>query len=179
MKLWNATLVVLTLFGGHPCLGQATAERVNPSVESSKPNYTITITPPSGPLSITSPLLVEMYYTNTTDSDIYMTVNICSTCTGERVILTKNDNEIEATPFHRMSTGRGTASDRKVYPNHHFNSRTLSFRPGVFWKFKLDLRKLYNITEPGEYTLMAYRTEYTSDGEVVIKSNTVNLVIVP
>jgi hypothetical protein len=162
-----------------PCSGQPVVGKARHAIESGKPNYTITITPPSRPLSLASPLLIEMYYTNTTSSDIYMTANICSTCTGEQVLLTKDGKDVETTPLQRLSTGRGQPSDWKLVPGRHANTRTDRYPPGAFWKFNLDLRKLYNITEPGQYTVTASRTEYTTDGKVVVNSNTVTLDIVP
>ncbi len=170
-----AALILLVL----PCLGQPMGGKARPAIESGKPNYTITITPPSAPLSLTSPLLIEMYFTNTTSSDVYMAADICSTCTGEQILLTKAGKEVETTPFQRMTTGRGSPSDEHLFPSRHANTRILRYRPGVFWKFNLDLRKLYNITEPGQYKLTASRTEETKDGKIVIRSNTVTLNIVP
>lgn len=179
MRMRNFAFAMLMLLLVLPCTGQPTSGKARSAIESGNPNYTITITPPSGPLSLTSSLLIEMYYTNTTSSDIYMTADICSTCTGERILLTKDGKEVETTPFQRMSTGRGQPSDRKLFPPSHGNTRSYRYRPGVFWKFNLDLRKLYNITEPGRYELTASRTEETKDGKIVVKSNTVTLDIVP
>jgi surface-anchored protein len=143
------------------------------------PNYTITITPPSGALSLKSPLLIESYYTNTTSSDIYMDVTYCRICTADRILLKKDGKEVEPTPFQRMSTGRGLPSDFKDLPEVTASGHPERFHPGVFWKVNLDLRKLYNITEPGQYTLTATRTEETKDGKFEVNSNTVTLNIVP
>lgn len=175
----NFAFAASILFAVLPCSGQPIGGKAKSAIESGKPNYTITITPPSGPLSLKSPLLVEIYYTNTTSSDIYMTALVCRTCTGERILLTKDGKEVETTPFQRMSTGRGTPSDKQLFPSRDANTSTLRYRPGAFWKFNLDLRKLYDITEPGQYTLTAKRTEETGDGKVVVNSNTVTLEIVP
>ena len=176
----NFAFAVLMLLSVLPCFGQPIGGKARSAIESGKPNYTITMTPPSGPLSLASPLLIETFYTNTTSSDIYMTADICRTCTAEQILLTKDGKEVEATPFQRMSTGRGQPSDWKLLPpDHTANTRTNRYPPGVFWKVDLDLRKLYKITEPGEYTVKASRTEETKDGKIVVTSNTVTLDIVP
>src|ERR1039458_4631134 len=146
MRMRNFAFAVLILLLVLPCSGQLMGGKARPAAESGKTNYTITLTPPSGPLSLESPLLIEMYYTNTTNSDIYMTADICRTCTGERILLTKDGKEVETTAFQRRSTGRGLPSDSKLFPPSHLNSLTLRYRPGVFWKVNLDIRKLYNIT---------------------------------
>jgi len=180
-------VALLTIVLEVSCLGQARSypsgvcvPPIKPAIESLKPNYTITITPPSGPLSLKSPLLVEMYYTNTTTSDrIYMDVVICSTCVSERILLTKDGKEVDTTPWQRVVTGRGSPSDWKLYPSRSGNSRSFCPAPGAFWKVNLDLRAFYNITEPGQYGLTASRTQTTKDGRVVVKSNTVTLDIVP
>lgn len=91
----------------------------------------------------------------------------------------KDGKEVETTPFQRMSTGRGQPSDSKLFPRSHGDTRIFRYRPGVFWKVNLDLRKLYNITEPGQYAVTACRTEETKDGKVEVNSNTVTLTIVP
>jgi hypothetical protein len=180
MRMRNFAIAVLTLlFPVLPCSGQPIGGKAKPAIESGKPNYTITLTPPSGPLSLTSPLLIEMYYTNTTNSDIYMTANMCSTCTGQQILLTKGGKEVETTPWQRMTTGRGQPSDAKLFPRSHGNTRVFRYPPGVFWKVNLDLRKFYNITEPGEYKVTVIRTEATKEAKVVVKSNTVALDIVP
>jgi hypothetical protein len=180
VKIRIGAFVAAFLLFGLPCSGQVDPRHAVPAVAAQKPNYTITITPPSGPLSLNSPLLVEVYYTNTTTSSIYLNIMVCKTCTPEHFVLTKDSKEVETTAFQKMSTGRGQASDLKDLHPGAANGRVARFPPGVFWKFNLDLRKLYNITEPGQYKLSASRTEETNDGKaVVVKSNTVTLDIVP
>ncbi|MFZ1133161.1 MAG: hypothetical protein WAN38_20460, partial [Terriglobales bacterium] len=113
MRMQNFVFAVLILFLVLPCSGQRPIGGKAKSAidESGKPNYTITITPPNGPLSLKSPLLIEIYFTNTTTSDIYLESQICHLCTTERILLTKGGKEVETTPFQRMSTGRGLPSD--------------------------------------------------------------------
>jgi hypothetical protein len=183
MRTRKFTFAVLILFLVLPCSGQPIGGKARPAIESRKPNYTITITPPNGPLSLKSPLLIETYFTNTTTSDINLDVTMCRICTAARILLTKDGNEVETTPFQRMSTGRGLPSDfeelHKKFPHIAGSGHPTRYRPGVFWKVNLDLRKLYSITEPGKYTLNASRTEETKEGKVVVNSNTVTLDIVP
>jgi hypothetical protein len=179
VKMRNMAFVAIPLFLGLSCSGQANPKPVLNSITAQKPNYTITITPPSGSLSLKSPLLIEMYYTNTTTSDIYMNVESCKICTPQHIVLKKDGKEVETTPFQRMSTGRGSPSDLKDIPKVTLSGHVQHFHPGVFWKFNLDLRTLYNITEPGQYTVSASRTENTTDGKVTVDSNVVTLNIVP
>lgn len=179
MRMRNFAFAVSILFPLMPCSGQPLGGKAKPTVESGKPNYTITLTPHTSPLSLRSPLLIEMHYTNTTSSDIYMTANMCSTCTGEQILLTKGGKEVETTPWQRVTTGRGSPSDEKLFQRGFGNTRVDRYPPGVFWKVNLDLRKFYKIAEPGEYEVTAIRTEETKHGSVVVKSNTVTLDIVP
>jgi hypothetical protein len=162
-----------------PSSGQPIGGKAKPAVESGRPNYTITLVPPDGPKSLKSPLLIETYYTNTTGSDIYMLAVICGTCTAEQMLLMKDGKEVETTPWQRVSTGRGQPSDWEQFPNRAGDSRVDRYPPGVFWRVKLDLRKFYHITEPGQYTLTASRTEWTGDGKVVVRSNSITFDIVP
>ena len=185
MTMRNAVVAVLVLTVGMSCSAQRFSGKARPAVEPGnlgelgRPNYTITLTPPSGPTSLQSPLLIEMYYTNITNADIYMNVVICSTCVGQRIMLTKDGKEVDTSAFQRLSTGRGLPSDASSFPPSHGNSRTLRYPPGVFWKVNLDLRKLYIISEPGEYKVTATRTEETASGKVAVTSNTATLDIVP
>src|ERR1035441_7655716 len=103
----NIAFAAITLFLGLSCSGQAISNKALPTITSQKPNYTITITPPSGALSLKSPLLIELFYTNTTSSDIYMEVTFCKICTAERILLMKDGKEIETTAFQRMNRTRG------------------------------------------------------------------------
>jgi hypothetical protein len=189
MRMRNSAFAVLILFLVLPCSGQRPpigGQAKSAIDESGKPNYTITITPPSGPLSLKSPLLIELYFTNTTTSDIEMEGQHCYLCTTQQILLTKDGKEVETTPFQRMITGRGLPSDfeelHKQFPhiNNVADGHPGRYAPGVFLKVTLDLRKFYNITEPGQYTISgSRRAGTTGDKAIVVKSNTVTFDIVP
>jgi hypothetical protein len=179
VKIRNIAFAALPLLFVLPCFGQPTPRPARSAIELQKPNYTITITPPSAPLSLNSPLLVEVFFTNTTTSDIYMEEEYCKTCSPLQIMFTKDGKEVDTTPLQRVRTGRASSVDMKMYSRTNANSLARRHRPGVFWKFNLDLRTLYNITESGQYVLTASRTEKTKDGEVVVSSNAVTLNIVP
>jgi hypothetical protein len=169
--LRKVAFVAPSLFLCLSCPVQACHNPVKAAVESQRSNYTITINPPIEALSLKSPLLVGMYYTNAANSDIYMVALMCKICAAERISLTKDGREVDTTPLQRARTGRGTTSD---------NFRiTGCFQPGIFWIHHLDLRTLYNITEAGNYKLIASRTEKSKDGVVEVKSNEVDLDIAP
>lgn len=183
--MWKILVCVAALLSGLSASGQTRhwcpgcPEQVTPAITSQTPNYTITITPPSGPLSLRSPLLVEMFYTNTTTSTLEMDCMLCRTCTADQLLLTKDGKEVEPTAWQRMTTGRGLPSDYEGVPPVTATSRVSRFPPGIFWKVNLNLRTFYSITEPGQYLLSASRTEYVKSGKVVVRSNTVTLNIVP
>jgi hypothetical protein len=179
MRTRNIIFAVIPLYFGLVCSGQSIPNKAMPAIMSQRTNYTITITPPDSALSLNSPLLIEMYYTNITSSDIYMNITLCKNCTPQKILLTKDGKEVEPTAFHRMSTGRGVPSDFKDNRPDTISSHAQRYHPGVFWRFNIDLRKLYNITDPGQYTVTASRTEDSPDGNVVVSSNTVTLNIVP
>jgi hypothetical protein len=179
MKTRNTIMAAIALCFGLSCSAQPCPGKAIPAVSGQKPNYTITFTPSSGPLSLKSPLVVDMYYTNIASSCIYMQVAICRTCVSEFVILTKDGKEVETTPFHRVSTRRALPGDTKQYPGQEIAFSTDRYPPGVFWKVNLDLRKLYKITEPGRYTLTASRKDRSQDGEITVNSNTITFDIVP
>jgi hypothetical protein len=91
------------------------------------------------------------------------------------VMLTKNGSEVETTVFDRKITGRHRTSDpREVQPG---SSISLPHPPGKMFVMTIDLTRLYEITAPGVYTLVLSR--YDDYSKTTVRSNTVNLNIVP
>ena len=91
------------------------------------------------------------------------------------VALRKEGREVETTFFHRKISGRQRRDDP---PEVEAGSTILTTHPsGKMFEMKIDLTRLYQITEPGMYTLDLSRFDDYS--KTTVRSNTVTLQIVP
>lgn len=142
------------------------------------PGYTISVAVPPGPFRLPAPIDVTITAINVSGKDLYW-----HSATGMnselpyklfRVLLTKDGREVETTVFHRKITGR----QRPGEPADVESSRTilLARPPGKMFEITINLKRLYEITEPGRYMLVASRfDDYTKE---TVQSNTVTLTIV-
>ena len=90
-----------------------------------------------------------------------------------RYDLERNGHEVETTFFHRKITGRNRDGDpNEVYGG---SSILLPHPPGKMFEMKIDLTRLYQITEPGEYTLHVSR--YDEGTKATIRANVVTIRI--
>jgi hypothetical protein len=90
-------------------------------------------------------------------------------------MLKKDGREVETTLFHRKITGRQREGDPKEIDEG--GTVLIAYPPGIMFTSKIDLRRLYEIIEPGQYTLEISRI--AEDNKTVVHSNTVTLNIVP
>jgi hypothetical protein len=141
------------------------------------PGFSLAVTPPANPLSLRSPINITITVKNITDKDIFW-----SSETGPdnaymafRYLLKKDGREVETTFFHRVITGRQRQGD----PAAVYSGSSILFPkpPGIMFVMTVDLRRLYEITEPGQYELDISR--FTEDNKTVVRANTVTLNIVP
>ena len=142
------------------------------------PGYTISVAVPPGPFRLRAPIDVTIAAINVSGKDLYW-----DSATGMnselpyklfRVLLTKDGREVETTVFHRKITGR----QRPGEPGDVESSRTilLPCPPGKMFEITINLKQLYEITEPGRYMLVVSRfDDYTKE---TVQSNTVTLTIV-
>ena len=178
MKAIISMAVVMAL-AGFRCVAQTPMSTGDENPASMSPGYTITITQPTSPLSLVSPIKVKMTITNMTDRNVFWravwSTDKDSWYRGFRFLLTKNGKEVKTTFFHREISGRQQSDD----PSEVWAGSTvlLPKPPGVMFVITVDLKRLYEITEPSQYTL-----EISRIGEnyrTVVRSNTVTLNILP
>jgi len=90
-------------------------------------------------------------------------------------LLTKGDHEVETTFLHRKITGRQRADDPvEVASGSLF---PVTYPPGKMFSVTIDLKRLYEIKEPGVYALYVSRLDENS--KTTVHSNTLSLKIVP
>jgi hypothetical protein len=86
----------------------------------------------------------------------------------------KDSREVETTFFHRKITGRNRPDDPdEVWAGSFI---VLPHPPGLIYQMQVDLRRLYEIKEPGAYTLEVGR--FDQDHKTQVHSNTLTLKIV-
>jgi hypothetical protein len=88
-------------------------------------------------------------------------------------LLTKDGREVETTFFHRRITGRQRPDDPLEVESG--STILLLHPPGVMFRFKIDLKRLYEIQEPGVYTLEA--TLFDDYSKTKVHSNKLTLKI--
>jgi len=89
-------------------------------------------------------------------------------------LLTKDGHEPETTVFHRMLRGTRRPDDPPVRSR---GSKIVSLiEPGKSFELTIDLQRLYQITEPGEYILEVSREE-EAGSKTTVHSNKLTLEI--
>jgi hypothetical protein len=180
MKVINCLATVLMLSG--ICrfgLAQTSPVVGNGTSVSAAPGYTITLTEPTNPFSLDLPILVTMTIKNITGGDIFWRAfrgtDKDSWYPDFRYLLKKDGKEAETTFFHRKISGRQRSGDPAEVSSG--STILLPKPPGTMFVITVDLKHLYQITEPGQYTLEISRV--AEDDKTFVHSNTVTLNIVP
>jgi hypothetical protein len=180
MKMTIFMASVLALAGICPFgLAQSSPVTGSDDSTSTSPGYTITLTQPSNPISLKSSIQVTMTIKNITGGDVLWravrSTNPHSWHSGFSFLLKKNGEEIETTFFHRKMSGRQRAND----PVEVLSESTILLPkpPGTMFVHMIDLKRIYQITEPGQYTLDVSRM--AEDDKTIVHSNTITLNIVP
>lgn len=118
-----------------------------------------------------------MTITNVTDGDILWSANRAqdreSWYSGFRFFLQKDGKEVDTTFFHRKISNRQRADDP---PEVLSGDSILISKPrGLMFTMTVDLKLLYQITEPGHYTFGVDRL--AEDGKTIVRSNTVAITV--
>jgi hypothetical protein len=148
---------------------------VGQETPKSDPGYSITVTSLSEPLRLGSPINIVIKV-GVGQKEIYWRAEKGDTAyRAFHFSLTKDGREVETTAFHRKITGRQSADDPREPDGG--GSIVAPVAPGKSITFTIDLTKLYEITEPGMYTLGVSRTE--EDNNTIVRAKPVTFTIVP
>jgi hypothetical protein len=175
MKCSRSFIWIIVLCG-ICCFAQTSPDAANQKSALSDPGFTLTVTLPANPIHLGSPINITVTVKNISNSEIYWSSDRPDTAyRAFGILLTKNGQEVETTFFHRKITARNRPGD----PNEveHGSSLLAPFPPGEKFVMTIDLKRLYEITEAGEYTLDVRRM--ANDNKTVVHSNAVTLKIVP
>jgi len=174
-----AVFVIAVLLSGQLSFAQTSAissAKQSPPLSSV---LSITVDPPPSPIRLGSPVInVTVTVKNISDKEIYLetvrTGNFSAGYMDFNYLLMKDGHEVETTFFHRKITNRQRPNDPQEVWGGSFI--LLPHPPGVIYQMKIDLMRLYEIKEPGGYTLEVIR--FDQDHETKVRSNTLTLKIV-
>lgn len=174
---WNECFASVVVLSGICCFAQASPGAATKETTSPGPGFTITVTPPADSVHVDSPINVTVTVKNVTNSDIYWSSDRGPNTIYKtfRVLLTKDGREAETTFFHRRITGRNRPDDPLEVESG--SSILAPFPPGTMFVMTIDLKRLYEIREPGEYKLDVSRFE--DDNKTFVHGNIVTLKIAP
>jgi len=173
------SFAILIALSGVFCSAQTSPAAANskPTPMPQGPGYTLTVDQPLSSISLKAPISVTMTVKNISGEEILWRAyrGKDSEYKGFRFLLKKNGQEVETTFLHRKLTGRQRQDD----PSDVMSGSSIVFPWEAEKKFlmTIDLKRLYEITEPGQYTLDISRPE--EDNKTVVRANTVTLDIVP
>jgi hypothetical protein len=177
MKICNGLIVVAVLLVPS-CFGQTPANQPAQATPKTDPGYTIIVVPPSEPFQLKSSMNIGIQVT-VGEKEIYWRSELGDT--GYRAFkfsLMKDGHEIETSLFHRRISNTVRPSDPQLDPGGG-DSIVFVFEPGKSITFTVDLTKLYEITEPGTYTLDVRRLEEDKDNKTMVRAKPVTFSVIP
>jgi hypothetical protein len=174
---WTELFVIAVLLSTHSSRGQTSPNAAAKQPASPGPVLSIAVDPPVAPIRVGSPIIVTVTVKNISGKEIYM--EHLRSQDGRYVdfnyLLLKDGHEVETTFFHRKITGRNRPGDPdEVWTGSYI---ALPHPPGTIFVMPIDLKRLYEITEPGVYTVEVSRMDEHSKTKV--RSNTLTLKILP
>lgn len=146
-------------------------------VENEEPGFSVRVASSDAPIKLAGPINATITVTNDTNHDIFWSSDISKETqyTAFRYHLERNGHELETTSFHPYVSGMNRPGDPSgVYAA---TSILVSHPPGKMFEMTIDLKRLYQITEPGEYSFHVSR--YDEVTQTTVSSNTLLLKIEP
>jgi hypothetical protein len=136
--------------------------------------FSIVLSPPVTHAKIGEPIVVTVTVTNLTDHTIGWSsvLGKDSEYRAFQYDLERGKHPVETTRFHRKITGKLRPGD----PDEPlgYDSIPIPHPPGKMFEMKIDLARLYELAEPGEYTLQVNR--YDEAAEMWVHSNTITII---
>lgn len=172
-------IATATLLFGSCCFGQTSPNATAQKPTTSSPVFSLAVDPPASPIRLGSPIIVTVTMDNISAHEIYLASDTGSDSkyTGFTYLLMKDGREVETTQFHRRLTGRQRSDDPVKPFEGGSSSILLSHPPGKVYVIPIDLKQLYQITDPGVYTFDVSRFDDYS--KTMVRSKTVTLNMVP
>lgn len=159
-------------------LGRASPKTVDPTSYSSSSAFVIAVDGATRAVHLDRPIKVNITVTNVSSKEIWWQWDRTHQDAGYRAfswLLTKGGREVDTTFFHRKISNRQRADDpQEVEQGSLF---PVTYPPGKMFTVTIDLKRLYEIKEPGRYTLIVSR--FDEDSKATVQSNPLTLKIKP
>ncbi len=176
--MWMAALSMLfVMCFDLSTFGQTAPSKATDKPRSSSPVFSIVVDPPPAPIHMGAPVKVKITVTNVSGHAISWESarGPDSEYRAFTFLLTKDGQEAETTYLHRKISGRPRPEDPIQWdPTSLFPG---SDPPGNVSVMTIDLKRLYDIKQPGTYRLSVSRFDDYSN--TVVRATPVTLSIVP
>jgi hypothetical protein len=158
-----------------PTVTEAPIKARTASHSSRQSGLSITLSPPADPIILAASIKIMITVKNTSNKGIewWTWASHDTAYLAFDVLLTKDGHEPETTVFHRVIRRKRRPDDPPAALAGSFNVSTLE--PGKSFNLTIDLKRLYQITEPGEYTLEVSR--HAEGSKTTVHSNALTLQI--
>lgn len=169
MRVKLITIAILALLHG---FAQTTVMAVARAQDSVASEFTITIAAPANPIHLGATIEIGITVKNVSGTTAYWRSESGDTAyRGFHFLLKKDGEECERSEFHRYLRNEQRANDRPKVTGG--SSIVSEVPPGRSFGFTVDLKRLYEITGPGIYTLSISR--FDEFAKTTSQSNTVTL----
>ena len=171
--LFVALVLLLECF----CFGQIPSNPTNETSSATTPTFSLVANATASPIRVGDAININITVTNISGKEIYWIFDKGKNATYKvfAVSLMKDGKEVETTFFHRKITGRQRANDPVEVESG--SSNPVPYPPGKMFVLTIDLKRLYEITQPGVYTLEVSR--YDEYNKTTVRANSLTLKIVP
>jgi hypothetical protein len=172
----RSRFVAIAVLAASGFIGLNPVDTIGQAQASLGATFKVTIAPPANPIHLDSPIEIKIIVQNISNTDSYWRSTLDETAyRAFRFSLKVSGKEPEATAFHRYLRNEQRPYDASKVAG---GSSILSpVAPGHSFTFDVDLKRLYEITQPGTYTLSVSRfDEFTKTTSL---SNTLTMNIVP
>jgi hypothetical protein len=171
-------VAALTLIMGYSAGGSALQQKSAPSVADSP--LTITLATTAGVVKVDAPIPVVVTLTNVSKTPVRLRVlglpEGVYRGLGWKFSLTKEGEKVPKTPFHRAISGEYLPGDPLLDPDPDLINHVL--RPGMSDSATIDVRKLFNITQPG-LNVFSIEMPPNMDSKAAIQSERLPLNVAP
>jgi len=155
-------------------IGYCCGAQTSPSPAGPQPSFSITLSPPVGTIKAGSAIEIGITVQNVSGKDITWEAEFGDTAyKAFHFMLIKEDHEVETTFFHRKIRGKPRPEDPDDVSNGSSFLGTLAAGKSIVQT--IDLKRLYQITEPGSYTLDVSR--YDDESKRMVSAKTLTLKI--
>jgi hypothetical protein len=140
----------------------------NEAVRSQGPCFSIDVVPPSNPVRLNEAANIQITVKNISGKDIYWSYPKTNTLYKTfHVLLEKDGRKVDTTVFHRKMMGEQRPDDPQEVEGG--SSIALPLAAGASFTWTMDIKKLYDIKQPGNYILSISRFDDCNKASVQSK----------